>query len=289
MSGEEKASSLGSLLGGACAAMCVDSIIFPLDTIKTRSQAEGGLVKNGGYKHLYRGIGSVVVCTIPSAATFFYGYEKLKAAVPWAHTAPAANHLVASSLAEALSCIVLAPAEVVKQRAQVSSGTQHNSRQILRDLLAGRDWDNLRKSYYGLLARNVPVTAIQFMLYEAAKTRYRARKWDERHPGQSRDNVDYKEINKIRLGALESGLCAAASGSFAALITTPLDVTKTKVMLAQNDKDAHSTILTVGRRLVRDGGWTALFKGVHLRVFWTGLGLSLYLGSYEAIKGYVDG
>ena len=30
-------------------------------------------------------------------------------------------------------------------------------------------------------------------------------------------------------------------------------------------------------------------KGAQLRVFWTGLGLSLYLGSYEAIKNYIDG
>ena len=238
MSGEEKASSFGSLLGGACAAMCVDSIIFPLDTIKTRTQAAGGLMKNGGYSHLYRGIGSVVICTVPSAASFFYSYEKFKAALPYRHSAPAVNHLLASSLAEAISCIVLAPAEVVKQRAQVGSNAV-TSRKIFRELVSGRDWENLRKSYYGLLARNVPVTAIQFVLYEAAKTRYRGHLYQKEH-GQS--DASYEQVNKVRLSAVQSGFCAMVSGAFAALITTPLDVTKTKVMLAQNDKDAHSTV-----------------------------------------------
>ncbi|ORY87968.1 mitochondrial carrier domain-containing protein [Protomyces lactucae-debilis] len=271
-------SSWSSLMGGAFAAMAVDSLIFPLDTIKTRTQAQGGLKANGGYTGLYRGIGSVVACTVPSAALFFWSYEQCKAGLLNLGSHGPANHLTASTLAEALSCAVLAPAEIVKQRAQVASGQhaggggQHanqTSREILKELIQGRDMKGLWQGYLGLLLRNVPVTAIQFTLYEAAKKAYKHRQ------------------GKKKLMAWESGLCAGASGSIAAAVTTPLDVIKTKVMLNQKG-DEQITMWKVAKDTVRQEGAKALFKGLYLRIIWTSMGLSLYLGSYEAMKNYLD-
>lgn len=293
---DERPSSFGSLIAGATAATVVDSIIFPLDTIKTRSQAPGGFVKNGAYKGLYRGIGSVVVCTVPSASIFFFSYEKFKGLCDKAASGNNGitllkgwkGHLVASSTAEAISCAVLAPAEIVKQRAQVNS--EQNSRQILHDLIKGRDVKGLWQGYLGLLGRNVPVTAIQFVLYENFKGRYRERKVANRTNEMLKD---------VRLTAVESGLCAAGSGSIAAGITTPMDVLKTRVMLQSSSPEpnqsksqyekTHKSMLQIGKQVFKEEGVRGLFKGLGLRVIWTSMGLSLYLGSYEAMKNYIDG
>lgn len=277
--------SFGSLLAGATAATVVDSIIFPLDTIKTRSQAPGGLVKNGGYRGLYRGIASVTSCTIPSASLFFFSYEKFKGlSEEYLGLRDWRGHLLSSSLAETISCAVLAPAEIVKQRAQVTS-TQRTG-EILRDLIRGRDVKGLINGYIGLLARNVPVTAIQFVLYENFKGRYGEYKKGLHH------KIDKSKDGKVKLSALESGLCAGASGSIAAAVTTPMDVIKTRVMLRKGD--AHEApgkggMIQVGTKIVREEGVKALFKGLGLRMLWTSVGLSLYLGSYEAMKNYIDG
>lgn len=293
--------SFGSLLAGATAATVVDSIIFPLDTIKTRTQATGGLAKNGGFKGLYRGIGSVAVCTIPSASIFFFSYEKFKSASLASGITGWKGHLLSSALAEALSCAVLTPAEIVKQRAQVSQS--RNTMEILRNLLKGRDVKGLVSGYYGLLGRNVPVTAIQFVLYENFKDRLRLYQ-----SGRTRLNEGVRER---KLTAVESGLCAGASGSIAAGVTTPMDVLKTRVMLAQSSSSSSSAdsgsdkvdqkatreaqlrkqqgMLATAKVIVREEGPKALFRGLGLRVVWTSLGLSLYLGSYEAMKNYIDG
>lgn len=255
-------SSWGSLLAGGTAALVVDCIIYPLDSIKTRSQAKGGFLKNGGYKGLYKGVTSVAACTIPSASVFFFTYEKFKEAVPLQGSL---NHLVSSSLAELISCAILAPAEIVKQRAQVSKTLKTG--QIVRSLVLGRDVKGLVNGYVGLVSRNVPVTAIQFMIYENFKARYRS------------------HVAREKLTALESGVCAGAAGSIAAGITTPMDVIKTRMMLAQSQASLYGTAVGI----VQKEGVRALFKGVWLRVVWTSLGLSLYLGSYEAMKEYIDG
>lgn len=293
--------SFGSLLAGAGAATVVDGLIFPLDTIKTRSQAPGGLSANGGYAGLYRGIASVASCTIPSAALFFFSYEKFKGVTDTLpHMRGWRGHLVSSAAAEALSCAVLAPAEIVKQRAQVSA-TKETSVVILRDLLRGRDLRGLWHGYVGLLARNVPVTAIQFVLYENFKGRYKLYKKGSRGtkegPGTTGNGMgkedDGKKKKEDRLSAIESGMCAGASGSIAAAITTPMDVVKTRVMIRKPDAGGESSakggMLNVGRTILREEGVRALFRGLGLRVVWTSLGLSLYLGSYEAMKNYIDG
>lgn len=265
---DEKPTSMGSLLAGAAAATIVDSIIFPLDTIKTRRQSPQGFVASGAYRGLYKGIGSVIVCTVPSASVFFFSYERFKSAFQGIGLEGWRGHLGASALGEMISCAVLTPAEMVKQRAQ-TMGDKATGKIVRELLFTSRDRVHvLARGYAGLVARNVPVTAIQFVLYEDFKSRYRS------------------YLSKKRLSFLESGLCAGASGSIAAAITTPMDVIKTRIMLG---KDNSGGIVELTRDMVKKEGVRSLFRGLGLRVLWTSLGLSLYLGSYEAMKEYIDG
>ena len=51
---------------GAFAGVAVDVSLFPIDTIKTRLQAPGGFLANGGWRGIYKGIGSVSAGSAPS-------------------------------------------------------------------------------------------------------------------------------------------------------------------------------------------------------------------------------
>lgn len=53
-------------------------MFFPLDTIKTRIQSPGGFLASGGFRGIYRGVGSVGAGSAPGAAAFFVTYEALK-------------------------------------------------------------------------------------------------------------------------------------------------------------------------------------------------------------------
>ena len=97
------------------AGTAVDLLFFPIDTIKTRLQSSQGFLKSGGFRGIYKGIGSVVVGSAPGgmwppnewrnpvdsfklAALFFCTYDTLKQNSPLSpHMAPLTHMLSAST------------------------------------------------------------------------------------------------------------------------------------------------------------------------------------------------
>ena len=329
---------------GAAAAFTVDLLIYPLDTLKTRQQSRDFLKtfadpsassKSGPgagarrtlmpsrdlFRGLYQGIGIVVVATLPAAGTFFTMYEAAKSFVGRLgpdSSSPlplprAAVHSAASAIAECASCLVLTPAEVVKQNAQMIRRQQglpsspsgggggvrgSTSLEALRQLAAGTGAGTGRRllsGYTALVARNLPFTAIQFPMFEAL----RARLWQSRRgasgPGGSGEGN--------RAGLLETGVVTGVSaglaGSFAAVVTTPMDVVKTRMMLysPSSSSEAASSVgagdatrtdqprsrsgLAVARQVIVENGIVGLFRGSIIRAVWTAVGSGLYLGMYE--------
>lgn len=45
--------------------LCVDIVLYPLDTVKTRLQSAEGFVNSGGFRGIYRGLGSILVGSAP--------------------------------------------------------------------------------------------------------------------------------------------------------------------------------------------------------------------------------
>lgn len=123
--------------------------------------------------------------------------------------------------------------------------------------------------------------------------------------------------------ALVTAISAGSAGSVAAIITTPIDVVKTRIMLSAADsdqprgeeqkkvvkeiethgRDAKAEIekaqqaarggraggLAIGREILRMEGVKGLFRGGALRGLWTALGSGLYLGVYESGRKYLEG
>jgi len=50
---------------GAIASMGAKVSLFPMDTIKTRLQAPGGIFAHGGFRGVYRGVGAIVAGSPP--------------------------------------------------------------------------------------------------------------------------------------------------------------------------------------------------------------------------------
>ncbi|KAJ5489341.1 hypothetical protein N7539_004231 [Penicillium diatomitis] len=338
-------------VAGAFAAIVVDFFVYPVDTLKTRIQspeyekvfkdAQTRAIKRDVlFRGLYQGVWSVVFSTIPSSGAFFTTYEAIKSTLhgsstrstkngnpqdyysksqtgirlPFTHSLPSPIiNAIASSSAEAVSCFMLTPAEVLKQNAQmVQSGQRHSGQyadvSAMRQVLArfkGHPW-KLWNGYFALLGRNLPSTAIQFPLFEYIRSRvvekYRRRK----AAGLSLDNSDRASRTKETLieRAGLTGFSASISGSVAAIITTPIDVIKTRVMLsaseaapeesrvAEKQKEVRGSkqkgTWAVGKQIFRDEGVRGLFRGGAIRSVWTAVSLSLYLGLYEGGRLYLE-
>ena len=129
--------------------------------------------------------------------------------------------------------------------------------------------------------------------------------------------LEYRKKKGVYSGTLlERGtvtaIAAGSAGSVAAVITTPIDVVKTRIMLSagsdgekaknnvsmsgttdlekehQATKKARKGGVAVGREILRTEGVKGLFRGAVLRGAWTTLGSGLYLGIYESGRSYLE-
>ncbi|KAG9954552.1 hypothetical protein KCU85_g20, partial [Aureobasidium melanogenum] len=230
------------LVAGAFAAFTVDLLVYPLDTLKTRFQspdynrlyldkATNAINKQVLFRGLYQGVGSVIIATLPSSGAFFTTYEGVKSTFskynPTFSGSPLLPqpiiHSAASSIAELVSCAILTPAEVIKQNAQMVDTAKGDKANATLQTIAKFRSNPLAlwRGYTALATRNLPFTALQFPIFERLKEGIKKHREDR----GTRTNT-----------LLENGLITAASagsaGAFAAVVTTPVDVVKTRIMLA---------------------------------------------------------
>ncbi|KAF1930907.1 mitochondrial carrier [Didymella exigua CBS 183.55] len=266
-----------SLLAGGLAGTTVDMTLFPLDTLKTRLQSSSGFVASGGFSGMYKGVGSAFWGSAPGAALFFITYDGIKRALSartatGTETAGAAAHMLAASVAEVAACAVRVPTEVVKQRAQ--AGQHPSSLAALTHILRQRSarglphvWRELYRGWSITIAREIPFTVIQFPLWEALKARRRA------------------QTGRTHVSGWEGGVLGSAAGAVAAAFTTPLDVLKTRMMLAREKQPMFSML----SQILRESGPRAFFAGIGPRVGWISVGGAIFLGSYQWASNLLGG
>ncbi|KAB2577512.1 putative mitochondrial carrier protein [Lasiodiplodia theobromae] len=319
------------LLAGAFAAFTVDLLVYPLDTLKTRLQSPdyarlylnaktNTINRPALFRGLYQGVGSVIIATLPSSGAFFTTYEGVKAFLTThnpqlpshaSHLLPQpVIHSIASSVGELVSCAILTPAEVIKQNAQMVDTRAGRGNATVQTLAKFRSNPlALWRGYTALAGRNLPFTALQFPMFERMKEYLKS----------------YRDRTGTRTGSLaESGIITAVSagsaGSVAAVVTTPIDLIKTRIMLSAAEaskpkldeapdalKDAfgnttkplqdgpvaavknvsgktgaRKSSLAIGREIIAQEGFRGIWRGGALRAVWTMVGSGLYLGVYES-------
>ncbi len=259
----------------------------------------------------------------------------------------------ASSVGEIVACLILTPAEVLKQNAQMEDATRSHSHSqsshhssspqkpnpagtnplskaspakllnqttSLRALRRFKHPSQLWRGYGALVARNLPFTALQFPLFEHLKSVLFARR-DAREKDPTRRGAKRPALETAGITALSASL----AGAVAAVVTTPVDVVKTRIMLAAGDDAAagggggsgskgegrgkgggdgkkggsggsggsggikgKKSAWAVGKDILRNEGFKTLWRGGALRAVWTALGSGLYLGAYETGRTYLE-
>ena len=255
------------LLAGGLAGTAVDVTLFPLDTIKTRLQSSKGFWASGGFRRIYGGILPAASASAPSAALFFCTYELFKVVVGYhfPHLQSPWVHMLAATAGEVAACVVRVPCEVIKQRTQTSRGLRPS--QVFKAAIESEGIRGLYRGYLTTLSREIPFSFIQFPLWEYLKA-----SWSDSHGGHP-------------VEPWQGAMCGALAGAVAAALTTPLDVAKTRVMLAKTgDMEVKASMAGLLVMIGREEGLKGLFSGFVPRVCWIGLGGFIFLGAYEQGK-----
>ncbi|KAJ9493171.1 hypothetical protein VN97_g54 [Penicillium thymicola] len=322
--GEPLVSSLWtrSLISGAIAGLTVDCSLYPLDTIKTRLQKardhtapQTRVSLRQTFRGIYAGLPSVLFGSAPSAASFFIVYDGVKRTLlapqpansktnPQSRSHIILTHSLASSLGEIAACAVRVPTEVIKQRAQAGL-FGGSSLLALKDILslrhaaptsrtpasstpaAKRGYSQVfRELYRGAgitIAREIPFTVLQFTMWESMKEAYGKRYLRTKETASS--------LAETQIPASTSAMFGSVAGAIAAGLTTPLDVIKTRVMLARRGDggvDAPVRVKEIVRGIAREGPG-AFWRGITPRITWIGIGGAVFLGSYQYASNTLEG
>ncbi|KAL3268830.1 hypothetical protein HHI36_007923, partial [Cryptolaemus montrouzieri] len=153
------------------------------------------------------------------------------------------------------------PAEVIKQRLQMSDSPYKSAMECLTKVYRAEGFTAFYRSYTTQLTMNVPFQCFHFIMYE----------WTQK--------IINKEGNYNPPAHMISG---AVAGATAAAITTPLDVCKT---LLNTQKDASATGLIHAVKMVyRLGGPTGYFRGMQARIMYTMPSTAICWSTYEFFK-----
>lgn len=212
-----------------------------------------------------------MVALAPLASLFFVTYDSAKAYTK-DKLLPVALHMLLALMGEIAACLVRVPAEVIKQRTQAgfTGATGKNTSwlnflYLVQNKLGEGVVRGLYRGWNTTIMREIPFTMIQFPLYE-----YLKREWQTRLHALGIDQP---------LLLARGAICGLVAGAVAAAATTPLDVIKTRIMLAPGQVLVGALV----RQTLAEEGWSAFWKGVGPRTMWISAGGAIFLGCYELV------
>ncbi|XP_049640559.1 electrogenic aspartate/glutamate antiporter SLC25A13, mitochondrial isoform X1 [Suncus etruscus] len=277
---------LGSIAGAVGA-----TAVYPIDLVKTRMQNQrstGSFVGELMYKNsfdcfkkvlryegffgLYRGLLPQLLGVAPEKAIKLTVNDFVRDKfMDKDGSIPLTAEILAGGCAGGSQVIFTNPLEIVKIRLQVAgeitTGPRVSALSVLRDLgLFG-----IYKGAKACFLRDIPFSAIYFPCYAHMKSSFT------------------NEDGHISPGSLL--LAGAIAGMPAASLVTPADVIKTRLQVAARaGQTTYNGVIDCFRKILREEGPKALWKGAAARVFRSSPQFGVTLLTYELLQRwfYID-
>uniref|UniRef100_A0A0E0MBH0 EF-hand domain-containing protein n=1 Tax=Oryza punctata TaxID=4537 RepID=A0A0E0MBH0_ORYPU len=263
-------SVLKSALAGGLASALSTSVMHPIDSMKTRVQASSlsfpdlvSTLPQVGLRGLYRGSIPAILGQFSSHGLRTGIFEASKLVLK--SVAPTLPDIQVQSLSSFCSTIlgtaVRIPCEVLKQRLQ--AGIFNNVGEAIVGTMQKDGPKGFFRGTGATLCREVPFYVAGMCLYAEAKK-----------AAQHVLNRDLEPWETIAVGALSGGL--------AAVVTTPFDVMKTRMMTAPPGTPVSMQLIVFS--ILRNEGPLGLFKGAIPRFFWIAPLGAMNFAGYELAK-----
>jgi len=271
------------------------------------------IVANEGPTTLWRGLSPTLLMAIPANVLYFASYDWLRfhSKSPFRRVKMSETFipLVAGSSARIIAAIAVGPIEMFRTRMQATHNTPGKSGNFVETLQGLKEMTN-QKGYRSLwtgltltLWRDVPFSALYWWGYEYGRDALRNRQphrqaaeaLETNHPeGDRRRRPSLGQENHTTT-LIDSFLAGAASGAFAALVTTPFDVGKTRQQTLQYAVQSSVTSsavrppeqLSMPRflwHIFQTQGTAGLFRGWAARCLKVAPACAIMISSYEVSK-----
>mmetsp|Transcript_17410 Transcript_17410/g.26953 ORF Transcript_17410/g.26953 Transcript_17410/m.26953 type:complete len:253 (-) Transcript_17410:33-791(-) len=165
----------------------------------------------------------------------------------------------------AVSSLIFVPKEVLKQRCQVGQLAKgRRAVGLLSEIVRKEGIGAMYNGYFATLLRNAPGAMLKFGIYEEIKSLY--------------SSLVQRDLNPTEL--FGAGMTA---GCISSIVTNPLDVAKTRIMLGQvQNRFPPSAIVEIARA----DGIKSLWRGFVPRLVWSATFFAVGISTYEvALSG----
>lgn len=276
---------------GSLATVLGDTGMHPVDCVKTLQQSALGLDMSvaqavehlwttAGASGFYHGLLTYVLSDAVGGALKFAIWEAWKQQTEdWEHKTAAL--WMGAALAFVGSSAVTVPGEFLKQQLQMSY--YENVGQAMSDVFATSGLAGFFVGYEGVFYRDIPYTMLELGLYEVLKARISEFRAQSSPSSSSFNRGEGNADEEPPLANWEEIMAAAITGGTAALLTTPLDTIKTKMMV-DPDWGVGSSFVECLVSTVQQHGWQAIFAGVVARIAWIMPFTAMYLPLYDYFK-----
>ncbi|KAL6653378.1 hypothetical protein ACP70R_008956 [Stipagrostis hirtigluma subsp. patula] len=266
---------LKSALAGGLASALSTSLLHPIDSMKTRVQASTlsfpdliSKLPEIGIQGLYRGSIPAILGQFSSHGLRTGIFEASKLVL--INVAPTLPEIQVQSMASFCSTVlgtaVRIPCEVLKQRLQ--AGIFNNVGEAIVGTMRKDGPMGFFRGTGATLCREVPFYVAGMCLYAEAK------KLAAFGAAQHVVNRELEPWETVAVGALSGGL--------AAVVTTPFDVMKTRMMTAPPGTPVSMQMIVFS--ILRNEGPLGLFKGAIPRFFWIAPLGAMNFAGYELAK-----
>lgn len=157
-----------NVLAGGCTGIFTDTLIYPLETVKTLVQINTPRVWVLKRAILWRGIAAQVFIAFPSSAVYFASYEAVKLQVdrlgPESGLNLSLKAFLANIVAETASALVTNPVELVKQKIQAGEFARY--RECIAHISSRKGHFGFYQGLVSLLTRELMFSSILMPVYE---------------------------------------------------------------------------------------------------------------------------
>lgn len=273
------------LYAASCSSFASRIAMHPVDTIKAKLQSQTSSARKSswqiisttvakeGISGLYKGIGLALFGSIPAGILYFASYEASKKMLaPVLPESQNLANLTSGFIAEAFSCVLWVPIDVIKERFQTQSLLEPRYQysgygDAFRQMYKEGGMRSFYRGYGATLLSFGPFSALYFMTYELFKKHFST-------------TTFFKDRQ------LEATMTAGfLSGGFASFCTNPLDLVKLRIQIQRRGVmfGYKNTFEGLGHEFM-EVGLRGLFKGVTARMLYHAPATSISIAVYEYMK-----
>lgn len=291
------------MCGGVAAAMG-ESLMHPVDTVKTRMQSGGSflstvqestrlsevlkvVLKKDGVRGLYRGLPAGMAGSFATGATYFGLIELTRAWINERHPALAGpvSHFCAGAVGDTLGSVIYVPCEIIKQRMQIQ-GAPHNWEAKMsgnseaqyyksfshaaRCIVQQEGFKGLFTGFASTIGRDIPFAGLMIVFYEGLAEAVKSGK-------------DPTSAKEFAITGFEDMVIGGFAGGFSAFLTTPLDIIKTRLQV-QGSTNRYNGWQDAVHSIWKNDGFMGFWKGSLPRVVWYLPACALTFMSWQAMR-----